>query len=811
MQKTIVVFLLSMLTAALSATIITGRVVDVKHEPIPFVTISILTNDSLLVAGTITNDDGLFSLSISQPAKLIKVSYVGYKTQVHPLVADNMNFLLIEDATHLDELVVTGRANLVERQIDKIVMNVSSSPFAIGNNGKDILKKAPGVNIDRKGNITVNGKSVEVYIDGRPTYLTGTQLKTMLEGTDGSTIDKLEIITQPSAKYDAAGQGGIINIRTKHNVTQGINGSLSFSYGGMYWRDIKKFMQEDHFSFNLNCRGAKTYTSLALSQQYSDKEETYESLTTTLTSSRYTESCTRNRHQYYTLKLSNDWYIDSINTLGFTLSTPLSVELARNLPEFNRSSQKEKERLLESNTEDMTRRNRWQQHTANINYSHLFSKTLNQELTLNLDYNRNLNRTITNTLNRFFPCSLPEYVEALNQRMNHITNIISARADFETNFWQTGKVECGTKWMTTSTAFRSATDTLSAGILQSELDYTEHIGALYLTAGKQFGEHWTTKLGLRGEYTYSSGRWLTIDSTSSKSYFNLFPTAFVAYLPTEEWSMSMDYARRIQRPHYTMLDPSPQYEDAHSLRKGNVELKPAFTHNLLISFGYSEYVTLDFDFSHTTDWTDYKMQVLDNGMRISEAVNYGTVTTHGIHLSLTEIPVIPKLSWRNSQGHRELLGGWLTLTSQMGVDRRLMRSYDGIINHKIWTFEIYAELNAYLPKDWTVSLDGFYSTPSVWGSERCSDWKELNFALKKDIPKYGLTLTARVNDLMLSSQWGSETMGLPEGYSNTFLGYDRAHMLTLSLSWKFGSMLEHRDRQESITTDRLETPSKRKH
>lgn len=811
MRKTLVVFLLSALATTLSATVITGRVVDVKHEPIPFVTIAIMTNDSSVVAGTITNDDGQFSLSISQTAAIIKVSYVGYKTQVRPLKDGCMDFVLIEDATHLDELVVMGRTNLVERQMDKIVMKVASSPFAIGNNGKDILKKAPGVNIDRKGNITVNGKSIEVYIDGRPTYLSDTQLKTMLEGTDGSTIDKVEIITQPSAKYDAAGQGGIINIRTKHNANKGINGSLSASYGGMYWRDMPKYMQEDHFSFNLNYRGTKTYTSLALSQQYSDKEETYESLTTTLMSSRHTESRTRNGHQYYTLKLSNDWYLDSVNTLGFMISTPLSLELARNLPEFNRSTLKEEEQVLESNTEDMTRRGRWLQHTANINYTHLFSKTLSQELTLNLDYNRNLNRTTTNTLNSFFPSSLPNYVEALDQRVGNITHIISVRADFETNFWQTGKLECGAKWMNTYTAFRLATDTLSAGTMRSDLNYKEHIGALYLTTGKQFGEHWTTKLGLRGEYTYSSGRWMSVDSASSKSYFNLFPTVFVSYKPTEDWLVSLDYTRRIQRPHYTMLDPSPQYEDAHSIRKGNVELKPAFTHNVLASFGYSEYVTLDFDFAHTTDWTDFRMCVVDNGMRISEAVNYGTITTHGIHLSLTEIPVVPKLSWRDSEGHRELLGGWLTLTSQIGLDRMLMESYDGVINQRLWTFEVYAELNAYLPKDWTLSFDGFYATPSVWGSEWCSDWKELNFAIKKDIPKHGLTLTARVNDLMLSSKWSSETMGLLEGYSNTFLGYDRAHMLTLSLSWKFGSMLEHRGHHEAMATDRLEAGSKRKH
>mgnify|MGYP002732375976 CR=1 FL=1 len=126
-----------------------------------------------------------------------------------------------EESLVLDELTITIKKSLVERKMDRIVLNVSHTGFAIGNNGKDILKKAPGVNIDRKGNVTINGKTVEVYIDGRPTYLSGEQLKSMLEATDGSTIDKLEIITQPSSKYEAAGQGGIINIKTKKIIQEG--------------------------------------------------------------------------------------------------------------------------------------------------------------------------------------------------------------------------------------------------------------------------------------------------------------------------------------------------------------------------------------------------------------------------------------------------------------------------------------------------------------------------------------------------------------------------------------------------------------
>lgn len=811
MYKGIFLFIMLWCCTVMQATTITGHVRDTQGAAMPFVTISLLSADSALISGTITGDDGAFAIDAPASAAILRASYMGYETQYRRLTAipTPVHIVLAEETTHLSEVVVSGHQKLVERRMDKIVMNVASSPFAIGNNGKDILKKAPGVNIDRKGKITVNGKAVEVYIDGRPSYLSGEQLKTMLEGTDGSTIDRLEIITQPSARYDAAGQGGIINIRTKRNLSKGINGSLSLGYGGMYWRDLKQYMQEDHASLNLHYRGAKTYTGIALTQQFSDKTETYTSHVATPEEERNTFSRTRAKHQYYMLKLNNDWYIDSVNTLGASFSAPVSLGLGNGQPEHNYSTLMRNGICVERNTEQRTSSDRWVQHTMNLNYSHIFSRDKEQELSLNLDYNRNNNRQHYRTRNAYE--SLSEATElVLNNR--HTTDIYSARMNFESQFCQTGKVECGAKWLTTRTGYRSEMDTLSASHQESALRYTEHIAAIYLTAGKQFGEHWTTKLGLRGEYTRSQGQWLTADSSMVRSYFNLFPTAFVSYMPTPDWSISLDYTRRIQRPSYTMLDPSVQVEDAHSIRVGNTALKPAFTHNVLVSFAYSEYVSLDFDFAHTTGSIDYQTTILPGGDCISRARNYGTNTSHGLHLSLTEVPLVPKFSSRDAEGHREVVGAWLALTAQAGVMREHYRSYDGVLDLRHWSADIYAELNAYLPHDWTLSVDGYYATPSVWSAERMSAWRELNLAVKKDFPKQGITLSARVNDLMLSSRWSSESLSLPEGFSSTFVGNDRAHMLTLGLTWKFGTTLEHRQRSFYPTedADRLTPFSRRK-
>ncbi|MBR2285315.1 MAG: hypothetical protein IJ900_02165, partial [Paludibacteraceae bacterium] len=247
-------FLLS--TVTLQAETIKGSVVNERGEAMPFVTISVLSQDSTLLTGDITDEQGRYS--IESPSLvgrvgerfLIQASYVGFVTE-----CGGPDFVLREETERLAEVEVKAKKPLIERQMDKLVVNVSASPLSAGSNGNDILRRSPGVRIDKDGNITVNGKGVEIWIDGKPSYLSGQQLKAMLDGTDGNTIEKIEIISNPSAKYDASGQGGIINIKTKRNMMKGLNGMLSAAYGGMYFGDVRRWLNQEMVSLMLNYRG----------------------------------------------------------------------------------------------------------------------------------------------------------------------------------------------------------------------------------------------------------------------------------------------------------------------------------------------------------------------------------------------------------------------------------------------------------------------------------------------------------------------------------------------------------------------------
>ncbi len=797
MKRSLFLFLLLLCTLfAMGQQTLSGMVQDAEQQPVAYATVSLLTPDSTLLTGTITDDKGAYSLSQPSGKHLLQVSFIGYQTICQPVEAGCKNLVLTlhEESAQLGEVEVSGRRPLVERQFDKLVLNVSNSPFAAGNNGKDILKKAPGVNVDKDGNVTVNGKTVAVYIDGRPSYLSGEQLKAMLEGTDGNTIEKIEIISSPSAKYDAAGSGGIVNIKLKRNMMQGLNGFLSAAYGGMYFGDVKKWQNTDMFSLNLNYRTEKTYTTFNLTQFYTNQVQTGEQRTAYTDSvghrtERYNYTDYDSRFQYYMAKISNDWYIDKRNTLGFIVQVPFMVsrQFSPNGYGYSRLDSMKQERL--STTSE--RKAHWQQYTANLNFTHVFNDSLERELTVNLDYNgQGMQYRNNQTTTTAYPLLADTTNLGLSQNTRMQTNIYAAKIDFQTHFWQTGMIEAGAKWSLATTANTQTTDstlqTVASPTAHSDFDYSEHIAALYISVAKRFGTHFNAKLGLRGEFTHSEGDWQTADTITQRNYFNLFPTAYFGYNPTDDWTMSASYTRRIRRPDYESLNPARSYYDAHHYTDGNPNLQPEFSHNVELNFGYSQYVSLTGYFSHTTDMVTSRTEVLPNGDGRTYKDNFGSGTTHGVSLSLTELPLVPKFV-TGEDGKRSLQGAWLALTLNGDYRYYINRAVDNSFVNRCHFGSAYAELISYLPKDWTLSVYGNYAMPMVYASVRYSSSLYTGASVRKQWREKGLTLTLAVNDMLRSMQDDYESLGLPEGSSSMTSFNYRAQNVVLSLNWAFGN------------------------
>lgn len=729
---------------------------------------------------------------------IMQVSFIGYKTVARAIHSGDANLLITlqEESAELAEVEVKAKRQLIERQFDKIVLNVSNSPFAAGSNGKDLLKKAPGVQVDKDGNVTVNGKSVEVYIDGRPSYLSGDQLKAMLEGTDGSTIEKIEIISNPSAKYDAAGQGGIINIKTKRNMMQGLNGTLTASYGGMYYGDVEKWQNREMFSLNLNYRTEKTYTFATLTQLYVDQNihvevgsEALDTLTQTRTK-RYDESEYVCDFQYYMAKIGNDWFIDKKNTFGFIFQAPFMI-MRQEVPEGHGwGYTKVGDDIVENSMSVLTNPIRSQQYTANLNYTHVFNDSLDRELTANVDYNRYAGQQGNSQQNRYYYNGFSDtVVTGMDIETDQVVDIYSAKVDFQTRFWQTGVIEAGSKWAMSNTFNRMTTDSTLNGVARptqrSDFDYSEQVAAVYISVAKQFGQKFNAKLGLRGEFTHSEGDWISADSTSVKNYFNVFPTAFFGYTPTDKWSMNVSYTRRIKRPNYYQLNPFRTYMDAHNYQEGNLELTPEFNNQVDLNFSYSQYVSLAFNFAHTQDMLSAHMELLPNGNGRQKWVNFGTCTTHGGNLSLTELPLVPKFE-TGADGTRQMTGAWLALTVNAAYYNFINRSYDGTYLNRNHYASASATLTAYLPKDWTLSVDGNYNTPLTIGYNKTDATWYMGAAVRKMWRKQGLILNIQAQDLLRSVHYRSESFGMAEGNSSYIYQNSRYQHVSLSLTWMFG-------------------------
>jgi len=789
MRKVLLLYFILVSSTLLSAPLV-GRIIDYSNNPIPCATVAVFSVDSILLTGTISDENGIYTVDLPDDAVWLSVSYIGYASQRLSLSEISSKPICLQpESAHMDEVVVQARVNAIERKSDKVVMKVASLAFSIGISGKDILQKAPGVNINRQGKVTLNGKEVDVYIDGKPSYLSGDQLKAMLEGMNGCDIDQIEIMSQPFANYDAAGQGGIINIKSRRNLSLGLNGSLSATYGAMYWRDVAQYVQDEHVSCHLHYKTRSTYTSIALTQSFSFGREAYEEQISTPMEVRLSNSQLFDASQYYSLKVSNEWHLDTMNILGFMVNVPIHISKQEGSLVDNTSVLYKHQQLVEEDYEHLKKDNQWFQHAADISYTHIFDAQKEQEIKCNLDYTRNTNGlSVFSEVETHVPKIPPAYQVALQTDRQNI-DIFSVRLDFSSSIWSTGKIECGGKCLTTNTAYHSVTDTRNEVVLPVSHKHTEHIAAFYTTLSKQFTAQWNMKIGLRGEYTYTIGHNMS-GKDLKNNYFNLFPSVYVGYMPTPDWLISLAYSRRIQRPTYDMLDPTILYESAHTFRQGDSKLLPEFTHHVIASFGFSEYISLDFHFSHTTNWIEFQTILMNDGDRLAKATNYGTNTSHGIFLSLNEIPLVPKWDVPKNRLSRRLEGSWLSLSVQVGASRETFRSYDQQFSVRQWAFDCYAALTANLPKHWFVSLDTYYASPSILGTEYFSRWIELNMAVKKEIPKANLTLTARFNDLLLSSRWCSRTMSIQKEATHTCMGNDYAHLFSLGLQYRFGRIID---------------------
>jgi iron complex outermembrane receptor protein len=596
------------------STKVSGSLLNEQGKPMDYATVSLIrASDSTIVKGALSNDNGVYTFDRITPGKyLVKASVVGYEKAVTTpfTVAENSTIVsapalsMRVGNTTLKTVTITASKPLIERKIDRTVMNVENSVLAAGNTAMEILAKAPGVTVDKDDNISLQGKQgVTVMINDKLTYLTATQLATLLKSTDGNTIKTIELITNPSAKYDAAGNSGIINIKLKKNSQSGTNGSVTVGVArGKFWRDNSS-LNLNHKDGKLNVFGTFSRGDNKRTREIAIDRITTDSVTKKKTYfNQFTNMPSVNHYNNY--RVGADYDVTNSNTIGFVVSGYSNTETDNNDGHTTLGANpKQIDTAL--NTTSLIDQS-YKNFALNLN-DRLKIDTNGQELSIDLDYSKFRNNSNARYDTYYFlangqSAKAPQLLR--NQTPSNIT-IYTGKVDYTKPLSKTVKFEAGAKFSSVKTDndLQAQKDEgngyVNDALRTNRFIYTEKITAGYLNLNKQFKKT-SVQLGLRSEYTQSNGD-LMGRSAVKRDYVNLFPSVFINRTLNDKNEISFSYSRRIDRPGYDDLNPFVYYLDPYTFSQGNAFLKPQYTNNFEFNYTYNKTINVSLGYSRTTD------------------------------------------------------------------------------------------------------------------------------------------------------------------------------------------------------------------
>lgn len=618
----LVCLLCPIMAAAQLATII-GTISDEKTT-LSGATISLLKGaDSSWLKTEISDDKGVFTFSqVSGGSYLLSATSVGYESVLVPIIVNEstslpFNIQLHKSNNSLGEVAVTAKKPFIEMSLGKLVVNIEGTSTTAISTVLDLLRRLPGVSVDQNGNITMMGKAgVMVLIDDRPTYLSGDDLANYLRTITAEEVSQIELITQPGAKYDAAGNTGVINVKIKKNRKQGLNGNLTLSYGqGLYYNR--------HESLQVNYKKKKLNLSLGLTDMeaigFADYLETlsyYNPATASLQAQTKVHSAPIEVFSNTALRLAVDYQ--------FSESTSSGVNCRSNYhPNINHGYINTSTTNFTNNNLDFTNINSQdgfirRDVMANAYITHKFSKE--HSLDLNLDYllfNKNAWQDIQNTKYDATMQPLPGGLQLHSQQPTNI-NVFSARADYSGTLKHDIKMDAGLKssFVGTDNDAKFTQYVGGAWVYDStrsnRFNYKENINAAYLNFSKTLNPKWDVRLGLRAEQTNSDGQQYVHDVHFTKHYLSLFPTGFLSYKNDSSNQFELNYGRRIDRPSYSQLNPFIYYAYDYNYNVGNPNLQPQFTNSIELKHSYKNMIITSLNYSATNDVMNDILEVNDS-------------------------------------------------------------------------------------------------------------------------------------------------------------------------------------------------------
>jgi outer membrane receptor protein involved in Fe transport len=781
-------------------TKIRGTILDDSQKPLSDASVSLLKfKDSALVKIALTDSLGQFELDkIKGGQYRLLVSFVGLKTYwSDPLSIESPNADLelppikMVATTELQAVTVSGKKPFIERKIDRTVINPEALIGNAGVTALEVLEKAPGVAIDANDNISLRGKTgVMIFVDDKPTYLPASELPNYLRGLPSGSIETIELMTNPPAKYDAAGNAGVINIRLKKTKVKGLNGGFSLNYGqGFYRRTNNSFnfnyrVNKVNFFGNLAANSNWSFQDLVIERRYLDKDAQLQSLF-------HQNSYIKKERSASNLRLGLDYYATKKTTVSFVLNgfyNPTINRIYNAAYVANAANQKDST-IVATNTE----KQRWHNGSVGLNYTYKLDTT-GKELSASADYIRYGARNGSDLFNSVY------WTDGRLKNQDNIVGQFPATIDIQTGKLDYSQPLAGGEFSVGGkTSFIQTDNTANLfdkrnGIqtvnddLTNSFQYRENINAVYVNFNKNF-KKWTIQSGLRLENTnvkgYQFGSKTQKDSSFTRDYTNLFPTFYASYkLDTaDRHQLGFSYGYRINRPDYQDLNPFSYPLDKFTIYAGNTLLRPVFTHNVELSHTYEGFWTTTLLFNYTTDDIQETIENGRNNVFFSRPGNIGTMWLTGLNsnaqLSITK--------WWTAQVYGELnhLRTQGKLYGQGFDTEGVFGSVQGSMQFKINPL-------------WTVELSGFYRSGVVSGQFSTYPMKQINAGIQRKILKEKGTLRLFVQDMFYILRPGGDLSALANSTALYYSVLDsRVALLTFSYRFNKGQSLRARQNDAS--------------
>jgi outer membrane cobalamin receptor len=730
-----------------------GRLSDVSGTGVGYATVSLLkASDSSKVRSGASDSVGRFSFEgLDSGRYVLSVSVVGYRGLTKPLTLGggdslvDMGSLVIEQDPHaLKTATVIHRKPLIERQLDKTVLNVENSLLSTGSTALELLQLAPGITIANNDKVQLNGKSTPlIMIDGKPTYLSDAQLTNLLKTMPSNMISEIEIISQPSAKYDAAGVSGIINIRTKQNKLSGFTGSVTGGPG--YGRGAKA-----RGNVNLNYKTDKLSLSLDYSYSYNHSIRDLEVDRQLPDSNGFARFDRTGRidsklqsHNYKAgmLYSINNRHSIGLQVMGYTNTEKLNTKTTTNILDGKNVL----DSVMLSNAKESSTYNNI---GANLNYRGKLD-SVGTELSFDADwahFGNSIHRDFVNSL--YTPHEEPiGPTDYIRNNFPTTVDIAALKADFVLPIGHKARFEAGVKssWVKTDNDARY--DSLLSGEWVKSLSqsnhfiYKENINAAYVNFRKTFSSL-SLQGGLRMEQTNTNGNLVTLEDVTKRSYLNFFPSVFISDKAGKNNVFSASYSRRIQRPGYQDLNPFRFFDDRYTYSEGNPFLQPAYTNSFELSHSWKNELTSTLRYGVTTGViTEDIEQDPNTNITHSQLINLDKLTNYSLSVSYSK-DITP----------------WWSTDNTVTLNRSEYKDNSGGSFRDFHNYDV--TLNLYqsfrLSKDLSADVGAFYLSPWLYGFIKAQAQYKVDVGVKKTFWNKKASIRLRVSDIFNTNRFRGE-------------------------------------------------------